>query len=460
MAAFTSQRPPVARRRFTNAAVESLIANVAGAIADPELAWLFANCLPNTLDTTIDHRIDADGRPDTYVITGDIAAMWLRDSAAQVWPYLPLAREDAALRTLIAGVLRRQTDGVLLDPYANAFYRDPVLGRWKNDGTQMLPGVHERKWELDSLAYFLRLSHGYWAATGDTAPFDANWLRAVASVFALLHVEKNSGETGGPAHSPYSFVRDGRIHESLPLDGYGLPSRNCGLIRTGFRPSDDLVTFPFLVPANAMMAVALANLADLLVALRCDHLATDARALSSGIFASLEKHALVRHPVHGEIWAYEVDGLGGVNLMDDANIPSLISLPYLGFCAKDDPRYLRTRAFLLGPGNPQYVAGRAASGIGGPHTGPGTIWPMALTMQALTAVDDAEILRCLRQLKATHAGTGFMHESFNGDDATRFTRPWFAWANTLFGELIVTLSRQRPHLLRAPLDGPLPAPAR
>ena len=446
---FASKRPVAAKRCFQNVAVEALIAEVSASIGDPELAWLFENCLPNTLDTTIDHRTGADGRPDTYVITGDIAAMWLRDSAAQIWPYLPLARTDAAMRTLIAGVINRQTDGVLLDPYANAFYRDPVLGKWKNDGTKMLPGVHERKWELDSLAYFLRLSHGYWAATGDTSPFDAKWQRAVASVFALLRVEQASGDRAGPARSPYSFVRDGRVHESLPCEGYGLPSRNCGLIRTGFRPSDDLVTFPFLVPANAMMAVALNHLADLLAVLHCDALATEAHTIASEITQALEKHGVVQHPLYGEIWAYEVDGLGGANLMDDANIPSLISLPYLGFCAKDDPRYLRTRAFLLSTDNPQYVAGKAASGIGGPHTGPGTIWPMALTMQALTATDDAEILRCLRSLKATHADTGFMHESFHGDDATRFTRKWFAWANTLFGELLVTMHRERPHLLAA-----------
>ena len=169
---FVSQRPVAGKRCFQSAAVEALIAKVSGDIADPELAWLFENCLPNTLDTTIDHRTGADGRPDTYVITGDIAAMWLRDSAAQVWPYLPLARTDLAMRALIAGVIHRQTGGVLLDPYANAFYRDPVFGDWKNDGTVMLPGVHERKWELDSLAYFLRLSHGYWTATGDASPFD------------------------------------------------------------------------------------------------------------------------------------------------------------------------------------------------------------------------------------------------------------------------------------------------
>ncbi|HEY9249335.1 MAG TPA: glycoside hydrolase family 125 protein, partial [Rariglobus sp.] len=340
MSSFAAQRPPVAQRRFTNAAVESLISEVSAGIADPELAWLFANCLPNTLDTTVDHRRDDDARPDTYVITGDIDAMWLRDSAAQVWPFLPLARTDEKMRAMLAGVIRRQTKCVLLDPYANAFYREPVLGHWKTDRTEMRPGVHERKWELDSLACFLRLSHAYWAATGDRSPFDFTWQRAVAAVLAVIRVEQNAGE--GPQRSPYSFERPGGSR--LPNDGYGRPSRNCGLVRCAFRPSDDMVAYPFLVPANAMLAVALENLAGLLTAVHCAPLATEARRQSGVITRALETHAVVRHPVHGEIWAYEVDGYGGVHLMDDANVPSLLSLPYLGFCAPDDARYLRTRA--------------------------------------------------------------------------------------------------------------------
>lgn len=443
MPAFSSQRPAAAQRRFQNAAVETLIAEVAGSIADPELAWLFANCLPNTLDTTIDHRIGDDGRPDTYVITGDIDAMWLRDSAAQVWPFLPLARSDAALRAMLAGVVNRQAKSILLDPYANAFYRDPVLGYWQSDRTEMKPGVHERKWELDSLAYFLRLSHGYWTATGDLTPFDDTWRRAVSAAFALMQAEQSTG--GDLTRSPYSFER--YAGRRLTSHDCHAPSRDCGLIRCSFRPSDDMVKLPFLVPANAMLVVALRDLTGLLTALSCETLAFTARKIATDVGHALETHAVVRHPRHGEIWAYEVDGLGGAYLMDDANVPSLLSLPYLGFCAPDDPRYLRTRAFCLGVDNPHFVSGTAATGIGSPHTGPGTIWPMALAMQALTATDDAEIRECLRQLKTSHAGTGFMHESFDANDPRRFTRPWFAWANTLFGELIVTLSEKRPHLL-------------
>lgn len=444
--AASSRRPPADRRRFTSAAVEREITRVQAGIADPELAWLFGNCFPNTLDTTVFFERDADGSPDTYVITGDIEAMWLRDSTAQVWPYFPLASEDPALCAMLEGVIRRQARSVLLDPYANAFYKDPVLGRYRDDHTAMRPGVHERKWELDSLAAFFRLSTGYWRTLGDRAPFDARWLDAIRAVFALLRVEQ------GPASaSPYVFQRTTRQAESLARHGTGDPSRPCGLVRCGFRPSDDPCKFPYLVPANAMMAAELGNLSDLLDTLGLPDLSEEAGSLASAIRSGLEAHGLAAHPLYGEIWSYEVDGYGGLHLMDDANIPSLLSLPYLGFCRRDDPRYLRTRAFCLGEDNPYYASHGEIDGIGGPHAMIGAIWPLSVIMRALTADNDEEILHCLGVLKATHAGTGFMHESFAPEDPARFTRPWFAWANTLFGELVVDLHRRRPDLLRRSL---------
>jgi len=438
-----SVRPVLSARCFTSAAVEDRMNEIASGIADRDLARLFLNCFPNTLDTTVTYGKDGEGRPDTYVITGDIDAMWLRDSAAQVWPYLPLAREDGALRDMIAGVVNRQARSILLDPYANAFYRDPVFGYWKNDQTEMKPGVHERKWELDSPAYFFRISHGYWAMTGDVSPFDRQWLEAVERVLVLLRIEQSGdGEVPG---SPYTFSRGGN---EVPNDR----RKRCGLVRCAFRPSDDVVEWPFLVPANAMMAVALRDVSELLKTLGHAGPAAGASRIAEEIRRALETEAVLIHPRHGEIWVYETDGHGNHNLMDDANAPSLLSLPYLGFCPRNDPRYLRTRAFCLGRDNPHYVSGTAGAGIGSPHTGPGTIWPMSLIMQALTSDDEGEILCCLRILKSTHAGTGFMHESFVANDPNRFTRPWFAWANTLFGELVAGLYHARPALLnRNPL---------
>ena len=446
---YPSRRPDRSARRFHSDAVEAEVARVAALVADPELAWLFANCYPNTLDTTVEAGRDAAGRADTFVITGDIDAMWLRDSTNQVWPYLPLARADPALQSLLAGVVRRQAACVRLDPYANAFYPDPhKVGEWSHDHTDMRPGVHERKYELDSLCAVLRLSHGYWAATADAAPFDDDWAAAVELILHTIAVEQ-AGSDEHPT-SPYHFARRAtRGTDTQPLsDGRTAPWRRTGMSRSPFRPSDDSCQFPFLVPANAMAVVCLRDAAALLTALdKRPDLATRATALAAEVDAGLRATAVRDHPAHGSVFAFEVDGFGSVSFMDDANVPSLLSLPYLGYCTPDDPTYRRTRGLILSGDNPYYSVGTAITGVGGPHVGPGWVWPIAVTMQALTSTDDAEVLACLRQLKATHAGTGFMHEGIWKDDAAQFSRSWFAWANSLFGELVVKVAAERPGVL-------------
>ncbi len=446
---FPSRRPDPAARHFHSDAVEAEIARVQGRIADPELAWLFGNCFPNTLDTTVSPGRDAQGREDTFVITGDIDAMWLRDSTNQVWQYLPLAKADPALAGLIRGVVRRQAQCVRLDPYANAFNPDPHQhGHWATDRTRILPGIHERKYELDSLCSVLRLSHGYWSATADATPFDADWLAAVDLILHTVIAEQ-AGSDETPT-SPYHFARrTERATDTQPLaGGHTFPWRRTGMSRSPFRPSDDACQFPFLVPANAMAVVCLRNLSAMLGQInRYPDQAARAAQLATEIDAGLRGHAVREHPAHGPVLAYEVDGFGSVSFMDDANVPSLLSLPYLGYCRPDDELYLRTRQLALGPDNPYYSAGKAITGVGGPHVGPGWVWPISITMQALTSTSDDEILACLRQLKATHAGTGFMHEGIWKDDAAKFTRPWFAWANSLFGELVVKVANDRPALL-------------
>lgn len=441
---FHSRRPPPGERRFASEAVEATIRRVSGEIQDPELSWLFGNCFPNTLDTTVELGT-LNGRPDTFVITGDIEAMWLRDSTAQVWPYLPLMEADPGLRELIRGVIHRQTRCITIDPYANAFNREPGESPWKDDLTEMKPELHERKWEVDSLCYPIRLAHAYWRATGDASPFDAEWDRAMDLV---LRTFREQQRRDGPG--PYKFQRvTGWQTDTVAGAGYGNPIRPVGLIVSIFRPSDDATVFPFLVPSNHFAVVSLRQLAEIMSVVRGREApAAAARALATEVESALEAQALVQHPVHGEVWAYEVDGFGNRHHMDDANIPSLLSLPYLGACTLDDPRYLRTRAFVLGPENPYFFRGTAGEGVGGPHVGLEMIWPLGITMRALTSRDDAEIAHCLRMLKETHGGTGFMHESFHQDDPSRFTRAWFAWANTLFGELILKVYRERPHLLK------------
>jgi meiotically up-regulated gene 157 (Mug157) protein len=223
-----------------------------------------------------------------------------------------------------------------------------------------------------------------------------------------------------------------------------------GLIVSIFRPSDDATIFPFLVPSNHFAVVSLRQLAEIAGATGLDPaLRARCLALADEVEAALRMYAVVRHPDLGLVWAYEVDGFGNRLHMDDANVPSLLSLPYLGACAPDDPLYLRTRSFVLSGHNPYFFRGRTAEGVGGPHAGMDRIWPLGLAMQALTSTSDHEIAGVLRTLARTDAGTGFMHESFDKDDPSDFTRPWFAWANTLFGELILTVLAERPHLVRA-----------
>jgi hypothetical protein len=438
-----SRRPPPAQRTFVSAAVEARIAAVRARINSPELAWLFENCYPNTLDTTVTFEDGAEGA-DTFVITGDIPAMWLRDSTAQTRVYLPLAKEDPALRGLFRGLIRRQARCILLDPYANAFYRGAELGEWSHDETAMKPGVHERKWELDSLCYPIQLASTYWEATGDRTPFDGTWLAAARLAVATMRTEQRmTGDT------PYRFARKSDFFfDNSPNRGVGSPTRKIGLIHSAFRPSDDGCVFPFLIPSNCFAERSLRQLARLAVEVAGDSaLQKECGALADALHEALQRHALCEHPVHGRIYAYEVDGFGNALMMDDANVPSLLALPYLGCCAPGDPVYRRTRECALSRDNPYFHQGRLAEGIGGPHVGPTMIWPLSIILRALTSTDDAEIEACVRMLLRTHAGTGFMHESFDPDDPSRFTRPWFAWCNSMFGELIGQLADTKPGLL-------------
>ncbi|WP_414649306.1 glycoside hydrolase family 125 protein [Dyella sp.] len=444
-----SQRPPPGKRLFTSTAVERQLARTTARMSDPELAWLFGNCYPNTLDTTV-HMGTLDGRPDSFIVTGDIDAMWLRDSAAQVWPYLPLVREDPALRRLYRGLIHRQARCIAIDPYANAFLADPrsraALSWALHDDTEMRPGVAERKWEIDSLCWPIRLAHGYWRASGDTEPFDDDWRAAMHRVLATFRVQQRK-----EGHGPYRFQRlSENAAENPPLGGYGNPARPVGLIHSMFRPSDDACLYPLSIPSNFFAVTSLQQLATMSEAIHDDRrFAADCRALADEVAQALQRHAPMHGDAHGDVWAYEVDGFGNQLFMDDANAPSLSSLAYLGTCDRRDARYRRTRALAWSDRNPYFFAGRAAQGIGGPHQGLRMIWPMSITMRALTSDSDAEIAQCLRWLKATHAGTGFMHEAFDQDDPMKYTRSWFAWANSLFGELIITLAAQRPHLLTA-----------
>jgi meiotically up-regulated gene 157 (Mug157) protein len=431
-----TKRPPRAERLFVSKAVEAEIERVQSVLTHPKLRWMFANCFPNTLDTTVHFRTGDDGKPDTFVYTGDIHAMWLRDSGAQVYPYVQLASADPELRAMLAGVIHRQFKSIILDPYANAFNDGPVGGEWQKDRTKMIPELHERKWEIDSLCYPLRLAYHYWKMTGDTSVFDEEWVQAVALVVQTFREQQRRDDRG-----PYRFQRvTERATDTMINNGWGSPVNPVGLIASAFRPSDDATTLLFLVPSNFMAVSSLRKAAEILDNVNAQPaLAADCRTLADEVETALRKYAVADHPQYGKIYAYEVDGYGTHSLMDDANVPSLLAMAYLGDVPADDPIYQNTRRYVLSESNPYFFRGTAAEGIGGPHIGFDMIWPMSIMMRAFTSTDDNEIRWCLQTLVDTDGGTGFMHESFHKDDPSRFTRAWFAWANTLFGELILKL---------------------
>ena len=434
---YECRRPAPEERLFVSEAVEAKILEVQAMLVNPRLAWMFGNCFPNTLDTTV-HFTDEDetGEPDTFVYTGDIHAMWLRDSGAQVWPYIQLANEDGHLRRMIAGTINRQFELINIDPYANAFNDGPLGSEWASDGTAMKPELHERKWEIDSHCYPIRLAYEYWKVTGDVSVFDEDWEKAIRNILRTLREQQRKDGKG-----PYRFTRrTDRQLDTKCNGGWGNPVNPVGLIVSSFRPSDDATTFDFLIPSNFFAVTSLRKAAEILVEVSDDpETAKECLALASEVEEALREHAVVKHPKYGKIYAFEVDGFGNRYLMDDANVPSLLAMAYLGDVSLDDKIYQNTRRFVWSEDNPYFFKGEAGEGIGGPHIGYDYIWPMSIMMRAFTSSSDDEIKECIEMLMRTDAGTGFMHESFHKDDPSKFTRAWFAWQNTLFGELILKL---------------------
>ncbi|MFD1630830.1 glycoside hydrolase family 125 protein [Pseudopedobacter beijingensis] len=441
---FKEVRTPLANRNFSSLAIEKAIKEFSKNVKNKELVWLFNNCFPNTLDTTVRFTVK-NGKPDTYVITGDIDAMWLRDSTAQVWPYLPFMNEDEKLKQLIAGVINRQTECILKDPYANAFYNDPLKqGEWKDDLTDMQPGIHERKWEIDSLCYAIRLAYHYWKETNETECFDKAWRNSIKEILKTFKEQQRKNDLG-----PYHFQRKTSwATDGVPMDGYGYPVKPVGLICSAFRPSDDATVFSFLVPSNYFAVISLKQASEMMRKIANDaKTADELHDLGVEVEDALKKYAVVTHAKFGDIYAFEVNGMGSYNLMDDANIPSLLAMPYLDSVSVNDPIYQNTRKFIFSDDNPFYYKGKVADGVGGPHIGKDMIWPMSLVARGITATEESEIKHCIKILQSTHGGTGFMHESFHKDNPEKFTRSWFAWANTIFGEFLWKVYKENPKLL-------------
>lgn len=433
---FESKRPPVSERLFTSEVIEAKIREVQAILKDnTRLAWMFANCFPNTLETTVHYRVLPDGDDDTFVYTGDIPAMWLRDSGAQVWPYVQFCAKDEKLRKMVRGVILRQLKCINIDPYANAFNDGPTGAGWQSDATKMSKDVFERKYEIDSLCYPVRLAYWYWLVTGDGSIFGEVWLQAVRNILQTFREQQRKDGLG-----PYRFFRmTDRTYDTVGWGGYGAPVKPVGLIASVFRPSDDRTSLPFLVPSNFMAVSSLRKMAEILGKVNGSSLAADCESLALEVEQALKQYAVVDHPKYGMIYAFEVDGFGNRLLMDDANVPSLLAMGYLGDVPLGDPVYQNTRRFVWSDDNPWFFRGNAGEGIGGPHIGYDMVWPMSIMMRCFTSQEDDEIRWCMRTLLKTDAGTGFIHESFHKDDASNYTRPWFAWQNTLFGELVLKL---------------------
>lgn len=433
------QRPDIKDRLFRSEAIEAKIQEVTKQLQNARLRWMFENCYPNTVDTTVRYYTMEDGEDDTLVYTGDIHAMWLRDSGAQVWPYIQLANKDEKLKKMLRGTILRQLRCIILDPYANAFLdpHDPNPDhQWMSDKTDMKLELHERKWEIDSLCYPLRLAYQYWKVTGDASIFGEEWNKAITQVLKTFKEQQKKD-----GHGPYKFQRNTeRQLDTMSNNGMGNPVKPVGLIASAFRPSDDATTFQFLVPSNFFAVTSLRKASEILTEVNKNtNLSKECTDLANEVEQALQKYAIHNHPKYGKIYAFEVDGFGNQLLMDDANVPSLLALPYLGDVDVKDPIYQNTRNFVWSEDNPYFFKGSAGEGIGGPHIGYDMIWPMSIMMKAFTSQDDDEIKYCLKLLMTTDAGTGFMHESFHKDDPKNFTREWFAWQNTLFGELIIKL---------------------
>ncbi|KAF2202490.1 hypothetical protein GQ43DRAFT_439679 [Delitschia confertaspora ATCC 74209] len=469
-------RPADECRTFKSQAVEDTLVKMQEVIKDPDLYRLFQNAYPNTLDTAIKWKGFASGTDEelTFVITGDINAMWLRDSANQMQSYLPLLTASASnnsIASLYRGVINLQARYLLTSPYCNSFQppvesgippaengaanRDSVYPSYSPDN------VFECKYELDSLAAFLEVSANYYSATKDLSFFGKySWVKAIQTVLKVAEdmMTPTYGEDGRVNRQPYRFTRQTtRATETLANDGIGNPVANStGLIRSAFRPSDDSTIFQLFIPANMMFSTYLSSTADIMGKLNASDsgpLAQKMKNLSQALRSAIETHGTVQHPTYGKIYAYEVDGFGGQTIMDDANIPSLLSAPFLGYTDTSDSTYKNTRSLILSATNPYYMRGPTITAIGGPHAGPGYAWPMAAIVRILTSDDDEEIRGQLKMILNTTAGLGLIHESVHSFNEGDWTRQWFSWANGLFGQMVLDLAGRKPGLLSESYQG-------
>ncbi|KAF2459024.1 hypothetical protein BDY21DRAFT_370526 [Lineolata rhizophorae] len=476
------QRPVPECRTFQSPLVEQVIEDITSRMTDKDLARIFENAFPNTLDTTVRWHVNGTtanqmrkkrgwwwgGKRDegawegaqSFIVTGDINAEWLRDSTNQLAQYQTLAKSDPTIADLILGAINTQAEFVIESPYCNAFQPPPPSGLPPTSNGQddfVHPAyeptfVFECKYEVDSLAAFLSFSNQFYVSAGSTDFLTSRWYLALDTLLDTLDAQAKptfNQETGQFERNAYTFQRQTNTGtETLSLNGVGNPlNGGTGLIRSAFRPSDDATILGFFIPGNAMMAVELKRASTLLRTAGKTQLAEDLHERGVRIEAGIWEHGVVHHKVYGSVFAYEVDGYGSSIMMDDANLPSLLALPLLGFVSATDETYLNTRRMILEKaGNPYYLKGSAFQGIGGPHIGLQNAWPMSLLVEAMTSEDDGEITEALRLVKESSL-LGLVHESIDVNLIRSYTRSWFAWANSVFAQTILDLAQRKPHLL-------------
>ncbi|RGP66672.1 hypothetical protein FLONG3_8758 [Fusarium longipes] len=462
--AFPLQRPSKDCRTYSVPEIEHVIyEEMDQAIGDPDLYRLFMNTWPNTLDTTVMWRgVSADNAEEelAFITTGDINAIWIRDSANQLQSYKSLLFSDD-IASLFRGAINLQARYLTKSPFCNAFHPPPEanLPRVKRSveprdtvSPKYDPEfVFECKYELDSLAAFLQLSWDYYEETGDADFFGKfGWVEAVRKIMKVAErMQEGTYDEQGMVQKPaYTWLRNAdSASETVSNHGHGAPVKgHIGLVRSFFRPSDDSCIYQYFIPANMMFSRYLTSCAKIMRPLDKE-LAKKMEALASGIEYGINEHAIIQHPVYGEMYAYEIDGFGSHVLMDDANLPSLLSIPHMGYKPASQHVYDNTRAFVLSPSNPYYARGPILNATGGPHLGPGMAWPMGLIVQLLTSEDDDEIVDGIRQLMNSTSGLGLIHETVNSFNEKHWTRSWFSWANGLFGQMILDLYKRKPTLI-------------
>lgn len=455
--------------------MEKVIDDMNEKILDKDIARIFENAFPNTLDTTVRWHVDGTAKhksskkhwdadawrgPQSFIVTGDINAEWLRDSTNQLAQYQSLAKKDKRIHTLLLGAINTQTEYVIGSPYCNAFQPPPPSGlqpTYQGDNDEVHPNyepsfVFECKYELDSLAAFLSLTNQFYNHTGSTEFLNSRWLKALDTLLEVLTAQSKptfDEKTGAYQTNEYRFKRRTDTGtETLNLNGVGNPlNGGTGLVRSAFRPSDDATILGYFIPANAMISVELKRTASLLQKAGKKGIAATVREWGEKIEAGVWEHGVVSHKTFGKVFAYEVDGYGSSIIMDDANLPSLLALPLLGFTGVDNEVYKNTRKMILQKsGNPYYLSGDGFHGIGGPHIGLQYAWPMSVLVQAMTSDSDDEITQCLGLVRNA-SKNGLIHESINVDFVNDYTRSWFAWANSVFAQTILDLAKRKPHLL-------------